>query len=33
VHDVLWNHSLCQLKSIAEADTRGEGHLGHMGDR
>jgi flavin-dependent dehydrogenase len=33
VHGVLWNHSLCRLKSIAEADTRGEAHLGHTGDR
>ncbi len=22
VHDVLWNHSLCQLKNLAEAEER-----------
>lgn len=33
VHDVLWNHSLCQFKTIAEADVRGEAQGGHTEDR
>ncbi|MDD5542185.1 MAG: hypothetical protein PHX83_03355 [Acidobacteriia bacterium] len=28
VHDVIWNHSLCQLKTIAETDTKGKHNWG-----